>query len=160
MDVKIVSSITRLANYMPLGSYVIYTALETYSFSLGPKPMALTTIVTTPSINYTCYYSPEGAFTYTTCNDDQSNALILSLAIGFFLAVFLSFLKQVPKGGTPPLADGEVLPTPGTGTGPGKGTAPGTPPAAKRHFHKPSKRKYRRGVVYAEGNFYYLDFGE
>ncbi|KAF9962045.1 hypothetical protein BGZ70_008142 [Mortierella alpina] len=152
MDVKIVSSITRLANYMPLGSYVIYTALETYSFSLGPKPMPFTTIVTTPSLNYTCYYNPEGAFTYTTCNGDQSSALILSLTIGFFLAVFLSFLKQVPKGGTPPLADGEVLPTPGTG--------PGTPPVVKLRCQKPGKRKYRRGVVYAEGNFYYLDFGD
>lgn len=139
MDVKIVSSITRLANYMPLGSYVIYTALETYSFSLGPKPMPFTTIVETPSLNYTCYYSPEGAFTYTSCNADQSSALILSLSIGFFLAVFLSFLKQVPKGGTPPLADGEAIPTPGTG--------PGTPPVAKLHFPKPAKRKYRRGVL-------------
>ncbi|KAF9950997.1 hypothetical protein BGZ72_007440 [Mortierella alpina] len=156
MDVKIVSSITRLANYMPLGSYVIYTALETYSFSLGPKPVPFTTIVATPSLNYTCYYNPEGVYTYTTCNGDQSSALILSLTIGFFLAVFLSFLKQVPKGGTPPLADGEVIPTPGTGPG----TGPGTPPVAKLHAPKPVKRKYRRGVLYAEGNFYYLDFGD
>ncbi|KAG0316125.1 hypothetical protein BGZ99_007033 [Dissophora globulifera] len=105
MDIKIVSSITRLANYMPLGSYVIYTALETYSFSLGSTPAPVTTIVQTPTSNYTCYYYPGAAFTYTTCTADQSNALVVSLSIGFFLAVFLSFLKQVPNNGTVPLAD-------------------------------------------------------
>ncbi|KAI1315378.1 hypothetical protein EDD11_000882 [Mortierella claussenii] len=104
MDIKIVSSITRLANYMPLGSYVIYTALETYSFSLGATPAPVQTIVQTPNNNYTCLYTPGAAFTYTTCTPDQSDALKISLAIGFFLAVFLSFLKQVPRNGTPPLA--------------------------------------------------------
>ncbi|GJJ76749.1 hypothetical protein EMPS_09108 [Entomortierella parvispora] len=199
MDVQVVSSITKLANYMPLGSYVIYTALETYSFSLGATPTPVTTIVQTPSSNYTCYYVPGASFTYTTCTDDQANALEISLCIGFFLAVFLSFLKQVPPGGTPPLADTDddsddedsSADSTGTSTGNGEvsqgqqttdnstqtrvnGSSSGTlvqrktstsksTTATTTHHKKkkePAKPKYRAGIVYAEGNYYYLDFGD
>ncbi|KAF9380421.1 hypothetical protein CPB97_008363 [Podila verticillata] len=155
MDVKIVSSITRLANYMPLGSYVIYTALETYSFSLGATPAPVTTIVQSPTGNYTCYYNPGAAFTYTTCTTDQASALKVSLAIGFFLAMFLSFLKQVPQNGTPPLAF------------PDENALPSTPDEIAKEnrliaegLRRPRQPKYRAGIVYAQGNFYYLDFGD
>lgn len=128
---------------------MIYTALETYSFSLGVTPAPIQTIVQTPAANYTCLYIPGGSFTYTTCTSDQSSALKISLAIGFFLAVFLSFLKQIPKGGTPPLADDDDDDDP----------VP-APTAGRKGKNKKKKRQYRRGVVYAEGNFYYLDFGD
>ncbi|KAG0045696.1 hypothetical protein BGZ83_009077 [Gryganskiella cystojenkinii] len=197
MDIKIVSSITKLANYMPLGSYVIYTALETYSFSLGATPAPVTTIVQTPVTNYTCRFVPGAAFTYTTCSADQSDALVISLAIGFFLAVFLSFLKQVPPGGTPPLAppdddsDDEQEGGNGTTTTADQGqqttttnsstqtrTINGSSTATlvqrkstttstataliknKKKSKRPPKPRYRWGVVYAEGNYYYLDFGD
>ncbi|KAG0303574.1 hypothetical protein BGZ98_006522 [Dissophora globulifera] len=159
MDIKIVSSITRLANYMPLGSYVIYTALETYSFSLGSTPAPVTTIVQTPTSNYTCYYYPGAAFTYTTCTADQSNALVVSLSIGFFLAVFLSFLKQVPNNGTVPLADPGEDVTTTAGEGGARVEEAGEQKPGKGGKTR-SKRKYRWGIVYAEGNFYYLDFGD
>ncbi|KAF9952737.1 hypothetical protein BGZ65_005092 [Modicella reniformis] len=152
MDIKIVSAITRLANYMPLGSYVIYTALETYSFSLGAMPTPIKTIVQTPAANYTCYYIPGQSFTYTTCTNDQSNALKISLAIGFFLAIFLSFLKQVPANGTPPLPededenDEEVTPVAGA-------TESGA-------VSKKAKTKKKQKKTYVEGNPYYLDFGD
>ncbi|KAF9357432.1 hypothetical protein BGX26_003716 [Mortierella sp. AD094] len=153
MDIKIVSAITRLANYMPLGSYVIYTALETYSFSLGSTPAPVTTIVQTPSGNYTCDFVPGAAFTFSTCTQDQSSALIISLCIGFFLAVFLSFLKQVPPNGTPPLADDDDDDDKQITSGAGI-------LAPKNGRQRPKKLKYRWGIVYAQGNFYYLDFGE
>ncbi|KAF9430230.1 hypothetical protein BGZ94_007850 [Podila epigama] len=155
LDVKILSSITRLANYMPLGSYVIYTALETYSFSLGATPAPVKTIVETPTYNYTCYYFPGNNFSYTSCSADQSNALKVSLAIGFFLATFLSFLKQVPKDGTPPLAlpdDDALPPTPEEIAKENRRIADGR--------YRPRRPKYRAGVVYAQGNVYYMDFGD
>ncbi|KAG0032293.1 hypothetical protein BGZ82_006599 [Podila clonocystis] len=143
MDIKIVSSITRLANYMPLGSYVIYTALETYSFSLGSAPAPVKTIIQSPNANYTCYYDPGVAFTYMTCTSDQSSALKVSLAIGFFLAMFLSFLKQVPKNGTPPLAipDEDALPpTPDEIAKENRLIAEG--------LRRPRHPKYRAGIVF------------
>jgi hypothetical protein len=61
------------------------------------------------------------------------------------LAVFLSFLKQIPKGGTPPLADNDddddPVPAP-TATQPG---------GVRKGKNKIKRRQYRRGVVYAEG---------
>ncbi|KAF9582346.1 hypothetical protein BGW38_000319 [Lunasporangiospora selenospora] len=158
MDIKIVSAITRLANYMPLGSYVIYTALETYSFSLGAAPTPVKTIVQTPGGNYTCYYSPGAGFTFTTCTTDQHSALIVSLAIGFFLAVFLSFLKQVPKNGTPPLAQNKVCDHPELGS-PARLVKTDTVDSGAP-TQSTGRRKYRRGVIYAEGNIYYVDFGD
>ncbi|KAF9308939.1 hypothetical protein BG003_010414 [Podila horticola] len=143
MDIKIVSSITRLANYMPLGSYVIYTALETYSFSLGATPAPVTTIIETSKTNYTCYYDPGASFTYTTCTSDQSSALKVSLAIGFFLAMFLSFLKQVPKNGTPPLAipdENALPPTPDEIAKENRLIAEG--------LKRPRQPKYRAGIVF------------
>ncbi|KAG0082638.1 hypothetical protein BGZ92_011545 [Podila epicladia] len=143
MDIKIVSSITRLANYMPLGSYVVYTALETYSFSLGATPAPVKTIIQAPNANYTCFYDPGTAFTYMTCTSDQSSALKVSLAIGFFLAMFLSFLKQVPKNGTPPLAipDEDALPpTPDEIAKENKLIAEG--------LRRPRHPKYRAGIVF------------
>lgn len=105
------------------------------------------TIVQTPEANYTCYYIPGAPVTYTTCTSDQSDALKISLAIGFFLAVFLSFLKQIPKGGTPPLADedeeGHVsIPESGAPTGSGDESKTTT-----IKTKKPKKRIYRRGVL-------------
>ncbi|KAF9289357.1 hypothetical protein BGZ74_000745 [Mortierella antarctica] len=143
MDIKIVSSITRLANYMPLGSYVVYTALETYSFSLGATPAPVKTIIQTPNFNYTCFYDPGTAFTYTTCTSDQSSALKVSLAIGFFLAMFLSFLKQVPKNGTPPLAipdEDDLPPTPDEIAKENRLIAEG--------LRRPRHPKYRAGIVF------------
>ncbi|OAQ31451.1 hypothetical protein K457DRAFT_17158 [Linnemannia elongata AG-77] len=170
MNPSIVSSISRLANYMPLGSYVIYTALETYSFSLGTSPSPITTIIQTPAYNYTCLYIPGGTFTYTSCTTDQSNALCISLSIGFFLAVFLSFLKHVPLNGTPPLADEDG----DDGPGDGDNTVvvddstqtlqlqlqqQGGQVVRVKVGGKHKKIKYRSGVMYAQGN-YYLDFGD
>ncbi|KAG0025404.1 hypothetical protein BGZ81_007191 [Podila clonocystis] len=143
MDIKIVSSITRLANYMPLGSYVVYTALETYSFSLGATPAPVKTIIQSPNANYTCYYDPGVTFTYMTCTSDQSSALKVSLAIGFFLAMFLSFLKQVPKNGTPPLAipdENELPPTPDEIAKENRLIAEG--------LRRPRHPKYRAGIVF------------
>ena len=176
---------------------------ETYSFSLGATPSPVTTIVQTPSSNYTCYYVPGAAFTYTTCTEDQSSALMISLSIGFFLALFLSFLKQVPPGGKPPLANssdddsddedssanssnaggggGDVSQGQQTTTESGTQTrvngsssatlvqrktstsSPSKSTTTTKHKKKkksPPKPKYRAGIVYAEGNYYYLDFGD
>ncbi|KAF9930270.1 hypothetical protein FBU30_000690 [Linnemannia zychae] len=168
MNPSIVSSIGRLANYMPLGSYVIYTALETYSFSLGTTPSPITTIIQTPAANYTCLYIPGGSFTYTSCTADQSNALCISLSIGFFLAVFLSFLKHVPVGGTPPLAEEEdddgdgdsaILVNESTQTTQLQQTQQQQTPIQHTKGGKLKRPKYRSGVIYAQGN-YYLDFGD
>ncbi|KAK3819557.1 MAG: hypothetical protein J3Q66DRAFT_334881 [Benniella sp.] len=149
MDVKIVSSITRLANYMPLGSYVIYTALETYSFSLGATPAPVKTIVQTPTANFTCYFVPGASFTYTSCTSDQSSALKISLAIGFFLAVFLSFLKQIPAGGTPPLAEDYEEEEDHVATPQAPGAAVATAESGEQKSKKKPKktRIYRRGVL-------------
>ncbi|KAF9147924.1 hypothetical protein BG015_010364 [Linnemannia schmuckeri] len=169
MNPTIVSSISRLANYMPLGSYVIYTALETYSFSLGPSPAPITTIIQTPAYNYTCLYIPGGNFTYKGCTADQSDALCISLSIGFFLAVFLSFLKHVPIGGTPPLAGDDAD---GGDDGPGDGDNTVVVDDSTQTVQlqlqqqgqvqtqvvrvevggKHKKVKYRSGVIYAQGN--------
>ncbi|KAF9107643.1 hypothetical protein BGX29_005572 [Mortierella sp. GBA35] len=164
MNPSIVSSISRLANYMPLGSYVIYTALETYSFSLGTTPSPITTIIQTPAYNYTCLYIPGGNLTYTSCTTDQSNALCISLSIGFFLAVFLSFLKHVPVGGSPPLA-----PEDGDNEDEHVGMVDEETQTVQQQVQvqrskelqgtNGKKIKYRSGVVYAQGN-YYLDFGD
>ncbi|KAK3842126.1 MAG: hypothetical protein J3R72DRAFT_143335 [Linnemannia gamsii] len=164
MNPTIVSSISRLANYMPLGSYVIYTALETYSFSLGTTPSPITTIIQTPTHNYTCLYIPGGNVTFTGCTADQSNALCISLAIGFFLAVFLSFLKHVPIGGTPPLAflddedEGSAVDD-STQTVQEQQQQQQQLQVSRLRAGKQKKIKYRSGVVYAQGN-YYLDFGD
>ncbi|KAF8979744.1 hypothetical protein BGZ46_005116, partial [Entomortierella lignicola] len=107
---------------------------ETYSFSLGSVPAPMTTIVQTTIGNFTCDYIPIAGFTYTTCTTDQSSALIISLSIGFFLALFLSFLKQVPTGGTPPLADSND--EGGAGV-----------PVANNERQVQKKRKYRSGII-------------
>ncbi len=105
MDV-LSNKIARLATYMPLGSYVIYTALQTYAFSLGPSNdpntfIYVNTTVTTLGSNCTCIINaPLGP----SCNEDQKNGLIVALAFGFFTSLFLSFIKRVPPGGTPPLS--------------------------------------------------------
>ncbi|KAF9166444.1 hypothetical protein DFQ26_007831 [Actinomortierella ambigua] len=181
--------------------------------------------------NYSCYYMPGAgvALTYLNCTDDQASALKISLAIGFFLSVFLSFLKHVPIDGSgPPRADPVVLlPSPAenenieqteqdsgadesgadtwmqggirrgggaggtaeTGAGIGVEGAPdglrarstrlyaGGLDEKGERLHKQQKQpqqqqfyyirvqanqrpKYRRGVIYVEGNSYYLDFGD
>lgn len=124
------------------GHFVTSIVRETYSFSLGATPAPVTTIVKSPFGNYTCYYEPGAAFTYTTCTTDQASALKVSLAIGFFLAMFLSFLKQVPKNGTPPLAipdENELPPTPDEIAKENKLIAEG--------LRKPRQPKYRAGIV-------------
>jgi hypothetical protein len=72
------------------------------------------------------------------------------LAIGFFLAVFLSFLKQIPAGGTPPLAEDyeeeeDHVATPQV---PGSGTVATAESGEQKTKKKPKKRRiYRRGVL-------------
>ncbi|KAF9973436.1 hypothetical protein BGZ73_003329 [Actinomortierella ambigua] len=170
------------------------------------------------------------ALTYLNCTEDQSSALKISLAIGFFLSVFLSFLKHVPIDGSgPPRADPVVVhPSPlaenenaeeieqddvagrsGADTraaapitaagGGGAGVAGGgigadeggTPdglrvrstrlragldekgdclqhkqrqPQQQQYYYVRAQTnqrpKYRRGIIYVEGNSYYLDFGD
>ncbi|KAG0226652.1 hypothetical protein BGW42_003482 [Actinomortierella wolfii] len=212
MNAPVFTAVSRLANYLPLGSYVIYTALQTYALSLGPAPTPATVVVAIPGgTNYSCYYMPGAgvALTYLSCTDDQEIALKISLAIGFFLAVFLSFLKHVPIDGSgPPRADPVVALPPlpesenmeqielndgigGSAGGVGGGdtqrvgsgigvAAAATATAGGAHdiVHARSDKKqlqqeyyynraqanqrpkYRRGVIYVEGNSYYLDFGD
>ncbi|CAG8507098.1 11867_t:CDS:10 [Ambispora leptoticha] len=128
----------RLATYLPLGSYVIYTALETYAYSLGPDTTGMNTFynttVITPQDNYTCLISAPISLGLT-CNDDQKSALIVALCIGFFLSLFLSFVKRIPAGGTPPLSERKLI------------------------VNGTERKRLRSGVLYADGADYYMDIG-
>ncbi|CAG8510960.1 1134_t:CDS:10, partial [Ambispora gerdemannii] len=130
------NKIARLATYLPLGSYVIYSALETFAYSLGSDtPTTINTFynttVSTSRENYTCLISVPISTGTPSCNSNQKAALIVALCVGFFLAFFLSFVKRIPTGGTPPLSKQNGI----------------------------EKRRLRSGVLYANGSDYYMDIG-
>jgi hypothetical protein len=113
---------------------------DSETFSLG-IPLATTTNQTSMT-NCTPFHTSTSMSKCPTCTSDQRLPLIISLAIGFFLAFFLSFLKQADQKDYPPRNTSHMM----------------------AGFHNrnvsSAKAKCIKWVYYKEGCPFYLDFSK